>query len=67
LVATATLALQRQLIERDLPKIKAALDKELKRDISFAIYKFIASKCFSGYAAVPMQKFVGSSCTSSIM
>jgi ATP-dependent DNA helicase DinG len=27
LVATATLALQRQLVERDLPKIKAALDK----------------------------------------
>jgi len=37
LVATATLALQRQLIERDLPKIKGALEKELKRDISFAI------------------------------
>ncbi len=36
LVATATLALQRQLVERDLPKIKAALEKELNRDISFA-------------------------------
>ena len=36
LVATATLALQRQLVERDLPKIKAALDKELKRDISLS-------------------------------
>ncbi len=43
LVATATLALQRQLIERDLPKIKAALDKELKRDISFAIYKGVGN------------------------
>ena len=43
LVATATLALQRQLVERDLPKIKAALDKELKRDISFAIYKGVGN------------------------
>ena len=43
LVATATLALQRQLIERDLPKVKAALDKELKRDISFAIYKGVGN------------------------
>jgi ATP-dependent DNA helicase DinG len=43
LVATATLALQRQLVERDLPKIKAALDKELDRDISFAIYKGVGN------------------------
>jgi len=43
LVATATLALQLQLVERDLPKIKAALDKELKRDISFAIYKGVGN------------------------
>ena len=43
LVATATLALQRQLVERDLPNIKAALDKELKRDISFAIYKGVGN------------------------
>jgi len=43
LVATATLALQRQLVERDLPKIKDALDKELKRDISFAIYKGVGN------------------------
>ena len=43
LVATATLALQRQLIERDLPKIKGALEKELKRDISFAIYKGVGN------------------------
>jgi Rad3-related DNA helicase len=43
LVATATLALQRQLVERDLPKIKAALEKELNRDISFAIYKGVGN------------------------
>ena len=43
LVATATLALQRQLVERDLPKIKSALDKELKRDITFAIYKGVGN------------------------
>ena len=43
LVATATLALQRQLVERDLPKIKEALDKELNRDISFAIYKGVGN------------------------
>ena len=43
LVATATLALQRQLVDRDLPKIKAALDKELKRNISFAIYKGVGN------------------------
>ena len=43
LVATATLALQRQLVERDLPRIKAALDKELKRDITFAIYKGVGN------------------------
>ena len=42
-MATATLALQRQLVERDLPKIKAALDKELNRDISFAIYKGVGN------------------------
>jgi ATP-dependent DNA helicase DinG len=43
LVATATLALQRQLVERDLPKIKEALDKELNREISFGIYKGIGN------------------------
>jgi len=43
LVATATLALQRQLVERDLPKIKAALDKELNREITFAIYKGVGN------------------------
>jgi ATP-dependent DNA helicase DinG len=53
LVATATLALQRQLVERDLPKIKGALEKELKREISFAIYKGVGNylclqKMYSG-------------------
>ena len=43
LVATATLALQRQLVERDLPKIKVALEKELKRDVTFAVYKGVGN------------------------
>ena len=43
LVATATLALQRQLVERDLPRIKGALEKELKREITFAIYKGVGN------------------------
>lgn len=43
LVATATLALQRQLVERDLPRIKPALEKELGRELSFAVYKGIGN------------------------
>jgi ATP-dependent DNA helicase DinG len=43
LVATATLALQRQLVERDLPRVKDALEKELKRNISFAVYKGVGN------------------------
>jgi ATP-dependent DNA helicase DinG len=43
LVATATLALQRQLVERDLPKIHDTLEKTLGRDISFAIYKGVGN------------------------
>ena len=43
LVATATLALQRQLIERDLPKVQKALEKELGRNISFAVYKGVGN------------------------
>ncbi len=43
LVATATLALQRQLVERDLPRIKVALEKELGRDLSFAVYKGVGN------------------------
>ena len=43
LVATATLALQRQLVERDLPRIKVALEKELARDLSFAVYKGVGN------------------------
>ena len=43
LVATATLALQRQLVERDLPRVKHALEKELGRKISFAVYKGVGN------------------------
>lgn len=43
LVATATLALQRQLVERDLPKIKGALEKELGRVLTFAVYKGVGN------------------------
>ncbi len=39
LVATATLALQRQLVERDLPAVVPALEKVLGREITYAIYK----------------------------
>lgn len=43
LVATATLALQRQLVERDLPKIHDALEAVLERDLTFAIYKGVGN------------------------
>jgi len=43
LVATATLALQRQLVERDLPRIKVALEKELNRELTFAVYKGVGN------------------------
>ena len=43
LVATATLALQRQLVERDLPAIVPSLEKELGRTISYAIYKGVGN------------------------
>ena len=43
LVATATLALQRQLVERDLPRVKEALEEELGREISFAVYKGVGN------------------------
>ena len=43
LVATATLALQRQLVERDLPRVKDALEKNLGRSISFAVYKGVGN------------------------
>ena len=43
LVATATLALQRQLVERDLPAVVPALEKALGRDITFAIYKGVGN------------------------
>ena len=43
LVATATLALQRQLVERDLPRIVPALEKVLGRTITFGIYKGVGN------------------------
>ena len=43
LVATATLALQRQLVERDLPAVVPALEKVLGREISYAIYKGVGN------------------------
>ncbi len=43
LVATATLALQRQLVERDLPRIQPALEKELGRELTFAVYKGVGN------------------------
>jgi ATP-dependent DNA helicase DinG len=39
LIATATLALQRQLVERDLPKVVPSLVQALGREISYAVYK----------------------------
>ncbi len=42
-VATATLNLQRQLVERDLPAVVPALEKHLRRDISYAIYKGVGN------------------------
>lgn len=39
LIATATLALQRQLVERDLPRIIPAISKFLGREITFGVYK----------------------------
>jgi ATP-dependent DNA helicase DinG len=38
-VATATLALQRQILQRDLPAISKEVSKVLKREISWAILK----------------------------
>ena len=43
LVATATLALQRQLIDRDLPAVVPALEKLLGREVSYAIYKGVGN------------------------
>lgn len=43
LVATATLALQRQLVERDLPAVVPALEKALGREITFAVYKGVGN------------------------
>ncbi len=43
LVATATLALQRQLVDRDLPRVKESVENSLGREISFAVYKGIGN------------------------
>ena len=43
LIATATLALQRQLVDRDLPKIVPALEKSLGREIKYGIYKGVGN------------------------
>jgi len=43
LVATATLALRRQLVERDLPAVVPALEKVLGREITYAIYKGVGN------------------------
>ena len=43
LVATATLALQRQLVERDLPAVVPALEKILGRTITYGIYKGVGN------------------------
>lgn len=43
LVATATLALQRQLVERDLPAVVPALEKALSREITYAVYKGVGN------------------------
>lgn len=43
LVATATLALQRQLVERDLPAVVPALEKVMGREITYAIYKGVGN------------------------
>ncbi|MBP6148088.1 MAG: ATP-dependent DNA helicase, partial [Candidatus Planktophila sp.] len=43
LVATATLALQRQLVERDLPAVVPALEMQLGRSITYAIYKGVGN------------------------
>ena len=43
LVATATLALQRQLVDRDLPAVVPALEKFLGREVTYAIYKGVGN------------------------
>ncbi|MEY3714481.1 MAG: hypothetical protein RJB59_284 [Actinomycetota bacterium] len=35
--------MQRQLVERDLPRVKEALEKELGRSITFAVYKGVGN------------------------
>jgi ATP-dependent DNA helicase DinG len=62
LVATATLALQRQLVERDLPRIQPALEKVLKRELTFAVYKgvgnYLCLQKMNGTAQDPDGEFL---------
>ena len=61
LVATATLALQRQLVERDLPAVVPALEKVLGREITYGIYKgvgnYICLQKMNTKSLIQMAKF----------
>ncbi len=64
LVATATLALQRQLVERDIPRIEGVLSKLLDRPLTFAIYKGVGNylcknKMESGEEAIDFEEIEG--------
>ncbi|NLE80972.1 MAG: ATP-dependent DNA helicase [Rhodococcus sp.] len=57
-VSTATIALQRQLVERDLPRLAGALESDLGREPNFAILKgrnnyLCMNKIHSGTADEP--------------
>ena len=56
IVSTATLALQRQLVERDLPRLVEALDPLLSRTPTFAIQKGRSNYlCLNKLAVDPQQ------------
>ena len=57
IVSTATLALQRQLVERDLPRLVEALDPLLARTPTFAIQKGRSNYlCLNKLAVDPQQE-----------
>ena len=57
IVSTATLALQRQLVERDLPRLVEALDPLLTRTPTFAIQKGRSNYlCLNKLAVDPQQE-----------
>ena len=57
IVSTATLALQRQLVERDLPRLVEALDPLLSRTPTFAIQKGRSNYlCLNKLAVDPSQE-----------